>query len=1530
MVYSLEKNQTTRGGYPMSADSRADLDVSLPEALSADSMSIAVIGPDDKLRNAVVSALAACHRGEIRQFGSYPPSLDDLPRLLQQRHDILLIEWDTHPEYALDLVEGIGAGGRSTVMVYSRQIDPDSSDPELLMRCMRAGAREFLCMPFHQNTIAEALVRAAARRPVPTVPKKEGGRLLVFCGSKGGAGVTAIACNFAVAIAQESSESTLLIDLDLPLGDAALNLGITPGYSTIDALQNFTRLDANFLSKLLVRHGSGLHVLAAPGNYSIFQSSNEAIEKLLSIARATYRNVVVDVGSKLDITGPDSPFRHASTIYLVTQSGIPELRNANRLISQNVNSEGPNLDVVLNRYESRGMRVSDDDIKKALTKSAKWKIPNDYAAMSRMHDTAIPVTSTDSSIARQFSSMARSVCGLPDIPEKKKSLGFLGFIRGGSSKSAPPPEPLRIAPPVSQSVFNSPVVALGSDRSEHARMPERPSQSAWADSPANPIVPVQSEAPVPAEIPARPEALQPDDLAKPEGLVRPEGMTFVEGLSRLEMDKESADLIEIPDIRRDSPGPRWNELERETPSTYSEIAGQDFEQEALPEQETFREQDTFREMEALHSLEYLGQQVLFPEQETKFAYEPLEKAAPPAQFVEPETRLFDSDSYAKRLDGPWFPQGEELKKPPSIESPAEVAELQDPVRTVHPEEPVEVQNPIEPEPPIEVAKSMEAVEPAEAEQPVWTAQAEVAAEDVIAESPILVEPPAMPDQAPAMAAPTVIEEPERPEVPAFVALPATLEQPVIADRLEVNEEPEDKEQPAAIVQAVEAAAIEQPVVEKAVVQWATPDPITYGTPLNETVFDATASVPGTFVYIPSSGYVLPVGTHTLWVTFVPASGGAAAAVQACVSLVVNKATPVISWMAPAPVIAGTPLGSAQLNADASVPGVFTYSPAEGDVLPHGTHELKLTFTPADSQNYTTAQARMPLQATSLPSTIHWPTPSAIPYGTPLGPAQFNAEASGPGALDYRPGIGTILPVGRHTLSVTYAPSSTSGYAPAQSEVILTVTKDRPAINWPTPAPIVYGTPLGATELNATASVPGTFAYVPGDGAILSAGRHTPTAIFTPADTANYTSTQIAVSLSVLKATPKVEWPAPRDIPYGTLLSSSELSATSSVPGTFTYEPEAGRLLEAGVQKLGVTFVPIDAANYTTTEASVSLNVTSAAPARIDWPEPAAIVFGAPLGAAQLNATAAMAGNFVYSPAEGNVLPAGVHTLAVTFTPADPHFPPAEHTVELTVLKATPEIDWRTPEAISFGTALDSEQLNATASVEGTFAYLPRRGEIPGVGRQMLTAVFTPQDNANYASERAEVWLTVTKATPLVSWVDPKAIVYGTPLSAAELCAEASVPGAFFYAPAKGTVLSAGVQTLTVTFVPSGPDYGMVHSSVSLLVKELSNIDVLLPASKPANVEPPRPVSQWSAVTAVAQNRWVEETVVAPSPLAAMPPLAAEPLRRTQAEMPNRVDAPREPVKEESLPASEIKLETRTYKGITYVKGADDEWHVLSE
>ncbi len=796
------------------------------ESFGGGSLSIALIGPNERQRWALATALAKCPGTNVREFSSYPTSVDDAPRLLEQAFDIIFIDLDGDTEFALDLVDSISVNETATVMVYSA-----SSDPNLVVRSMRAGAREYLTAPFDEDTIAEALVRAAAaHRPSAQGPQKKPGRLLVFLGAKGGSGVTTIACSFSIALAQNPSESTLLIDLALPMGDAALNLGIAAQYSTDDALGNADQLDATSLRGLLVKHQSGVSVLAAPSKVPEVDATGESIDKLMTVARQSFDNVVIDVGSRLDLMNT-SLFSLATTIFLVTQAGISELRNSNRVISRFFRGDGPNLEVVINRFQAGSPGVTEEVIDKAIERPVRWKLPDDYAATREIQNSASALTPSNSAISRMILEMASSVTGRPVPEDKKKALSF---------------------------------------RSQKT----------------------QTE--------------------------------------KTTMDEKLLGLL---------------------------------------------------------------------------------------------------------------------------------------------------------------------------------------------------------DAAPANAG------------------------------------------------------------AQSTVRWPKPDPIVYGTALGGDQLNATALVSGTFVYTPSAGYVLSAGAHSMWVTFTPAQAADGPVVQTEIPILVLKATPSITWREPALMLSGSALGENELNASASVPGTFEYSPAAGEVLAEGRHTLTVTFAPNDDRNYTVAEAAVEITVVSATPEITWLMPDAITYGVRLSGIQLNAKVNAPGTLTYNPGSGALLAAGEHTLSVTYTPEASTKYLPTSSAVLLTVAKMTPSVTWSAPERIRHGTALNRVQLNATATVPGTFTYTPRRGEVLPPGMHTLSAIFAPADTFNYTVVEATVDLEVSEISPTmITWPKPAPIPYGTQLSADQLNAVASVPGTFVYSPAAGCVLAPGTYTLTVSFTPEDTEWFEEAQASVTLVV----------------------------------------------------------------------------------------------------------------------------------------------------------------------------------------------------------------------------------------------------------------------------------------------------------------------------------------------------
>lgn len=389
------------------------------EASGSELLSIAIIGPGEKRRMEVAAALNGFPGAAITEFTSYPKDLENLPRTLKQHFNVVFVDLDSDPDFAFDLVECICSYGTTSVMVYSAQ-----ADLKMAIRFMRAGAREFLTLPVSPADIAGAMARASVRGPgMPA--RKTAKKLFVILGAKGGCGVTTIAANFAVALAQESGQNTLLIDLGLPLGDAAINLGMVAAeYSTVNALQSADRLDANLLSSILTKHSSGLFVLAAPGEFPKNDPPLEAIDKLMAVARQNFDYVVVDAGARMELR-QTSLFDEPAVIYLVTHVGVSELRNSNRMITRFFAARGRSLQIVLNRYTPSALLFDERHIARALTREAQWRIPDDYASARRTQNSATPLVMEDSPISVVIRKMARAACGLPQEREKRGGLGVL-------------------------------------------------------------------------------------------------------------------------------------------------------------------------------------------------------------------------------------------------------------------------------------------------------------------------------------------------------------------------------------------------------------------------------------------------------------------------------------------------------------------------------------------------------------------------------------------------------------------------------------------------------------------------------------------------------------------------------------------------------------------------------------------------------------------------------------------------------------------------------------------------------------------------------------------------------------------------------------------------------------------------------------------------------------------------------------------------------------------------------------------------
>ncbi|MGP8235739.1 MAG: beta strand repeat-containing protein, partial [Limisphaerales bacterium] len=400
------------------------------------------------------------------------------------------------------------------------------------------------------------------------------------------------------------------------------------------------------------------------------------------------------------------------------------------------------------------------------------------------------------------------------------------------------------------------------------------------------------------------------------------------------------------------------------------------------------------------------------------------------------------------------------------------------------------------------------------------------------------------------------------------------------------------------------------------------------------------------------------------------------------------------------------------------------------------------------------------------------------------------------------------------------------YTIAYANGILTVAEAAPAIIWANPAPIIYGAALTSSQLDATTTVPGSFAYSPGNGSVLSAGTNTLSAIFTPSDTADYSSATNTVSLVVSNAALTVT-AASLSRPYGAanpVLTGTISGVTNGDNITAAYSTAATSSSPPGTYSIAPSLVdPNDReTNYTVRLVDGTLTVGQATPALV-WTNPVSILYGTALASSQLNATANAGGSFAYSPGIGAVLNTGTNLLSVIFTPTDTvDYSSAGATVSLVVLPAP-----LTVTASSFSRPYETANPVFTGTIAGltnndniTAAYSCSATVNSPVGSYpIVPSLVDPNDReTNYSVSLVNGILLVGHPAEVLTWTNPAPIAYGAALASSQLDATATVPGSFAYTPTNGSVLNTGSNALTVIFTPADTvDYTSVTDTVSLVV-----------------------------------------------------------------------------------------------------------------
>ncbi len=327
------------------------------------------------------------------------------------------------------------------------------NSPEFLMQAMQAGIGEYLPKPVTPEALAAAINRTTRRlagAPAGTA-KRQPGKLYAFFSAKGGSGSTTVATNLAIQIHRLTGQKTVVVDLDLELGEIALFMGIEPRFNFVDLARNFHRMDAGLLASFIECHDTGVHVLSAPYQPEKAETvTGDQIRQILLFLKQHYEHVVVDTSNSFT-PRTLATFDQADEIYLVTNVDLPSLRNIQRTQHIMERMGGKQLRLIVNRLQPDN-DIALEDVEQALGMEVYWTLPNDYEAVIDSINTGRPVILMERcDYARELEALGARITGLPgSVPKKRgwlaRTVERMKGMLGAEDERAD--DPLMLPPPV--------------------------------------------------------------------------------------------------------------------------------------------------------------------------------------------------------------------------------------------------------------------------------------------------------------------------------------------------------------------------------------------------------------------------------------------------------------------------------------------------------------------------------------------------------------------------------------------------------------------------------------------------------------------------------------------------------------------------------------------------------------------------------------------------------------------------------------------------------------------------------------------------------------------------------------------------------------------------------------------------------------------------------------------------------------------------------------------------------------------------
>ncbi|MFO0841666.1 MAG: hypothetical protein U0797_04590 [Gemmataceae bacterium] len=320
--------------------------------------------------------------------------------------DLLVITLSPDLERALEVLGDLRVRTEGRILAVG-----PTNDPKLVLRALRSGADDFLDEADAAGEVTSAITRKRSGEFPALAP--EAGRVIAVLASSGGSGASTLAANVATALAREHKRAALL-DLKLESGDLAALLDLKPTHTLADLCQNAARMDRIMFERSLVKHASGVHLLAAPRLFAdIPLVTPEGVRQAVGLARSSFPYVVADLDH------PSRPeqmqvLRQAEVTLLVLRLDFPSLRNTQRTLEfiQQAGLDPNAVRLVVNRY-GQAKEIHYAKAEEALGRKIFHYIPDDPKAVNRANNNGVPVVleSPSAKVSRSVLTLAANVNG---------------------------------------------------------------------------------------------------------------------------------------------------------------------------------------------------------------------------------------------------------------------------------------------------------------------------------------------------------------------------------------------------------------------------------------------------------------------------------------------------------------------------------------------------------------------------------------------------------------------------------------------------------------------------------------------------------------------------------------------------------------------------------------------------------------------------------------------------------------------------------------------------------------------------------------------------------------------------------------------------------------------------------------------------------------------------------------------------------------------------------------------------------------